>query len=794
MIGASEEGRYDFVISRSTVDDGYAVWRLDLEAEQLLTKVTKTDLRFDHTHQIAPIGKYLLEWGPLALKDYSPCFPYRLFEFDPNADDPLAAGPVAVGAWPKMKFWGSRVDFGNPEGAKKSYDENEILVLVPLPNFVLNLILTPGRGTYSLWSFDPDQGTWPSSDPLPLQWTPQGAFRTIQLEHELLPLGNFVLDRLPGGSEYRLWSFDAEPDVPLVDPPAAQGSWPDIDDTHRLVPVGDDLLLDWVPADRGYRLWAVDPQQPNPLSRVVASGELPAELTAQTTLLAVQPPLPVDPVAAEQPGTIEFMRSRISHVVYYMIENRSFDHVLGWLYDRHEGGINFIGSDRPFDGASGDNFNLDTESEKVYQSLYEDGRLSDDYSLDFFNYDPYHDNADVLEQLFFRDPDGYENGSVPNMGGFAYNNGAANVMIGYGPDQLPVLNGIAREFAVSDEWFCSMPGATDPNRAFALTGSSLGQLNNFQNGNTWEYWPYSPHRASIFKALWSNGIEDWKIYWSIHWFNLVHTYHLFLQGQLPKVDANNHSFISPIDQFYADAKAGQLPAFSFLEPVWIGSAGTSSYHPGEDLIPGERELNQIYDAISTGPGWDETLLVITFDEHGGIYDHAAPPRALNPWPNDEIDGFRFDILGPRVPAIVVSPYVERQTVFRSGGPVVYDLTSIIATVLRWFGVPRSRWGLGERTRHAPTFENVLQLADPRIDTPTFAPPYDKEFPRHGEPAGGSRPLHDLDHLMIPRVVWSLTQGTLTAAESNELAEKIMAGADLASVHAALRRLQAEHGR
>lgn len=795
--GVRERSTYDFVISRSTDDDHYAVWRFDLRAEQLLTKVTKrTDLTFDHTHQIAAVGRYLLEWGPVAMENYDPSFPYRLFDFDPYADDPLAGDAVFKGAWPKNKFWGSRVDFGNPEGAQKAYDETENLVLIPLPNFVLNMIPTPGRGTYELWSFDPDPAT--GADPLPTQQTPQGAFRTIRPGHTLLPLGNFVLDWVPATGEYWLWSFDAELDVPFVTPAVQQGTWADIDDSHQLVPVGDDVLLDWVPSDRSYRVWAVDPYQANPLAGLLASGALPEEFSPSTTLVAVQPPVPVDPVAAKQPGTIDFMRARVKHVVYYMLENRSFDHVVGWVHGRDERGINFIGSDRPFDGASVENYNEDTEGNKVHQSVYQDGRLSDDFSLDFFNYDPYHDNADVLEQLYFRDPDGYSKGSVPNMGGFAYNNGADSVMITYGPDQLPVLNGLAREFALSDEWFCSIPSATDPNRAFALTGGSLNQLNNFQNGYTFEYWPYSAHRPSIFKVLWSNGIEDWKIYNSIEWFNFVHTYHLFLQGQIGKVDATSAQFISPIDQFFADAKAGTLPAFSFLEPVWIPVPGatpslTSSYHPGEDLVPGEQRLSEIYDAISSGPGWEETVLVITFDEHGGIYDHVPPPRAINPWPNDEIDGFRFDVLGPRVPAIVVSPYVERKTVFRSGGPVAYDLTSILATVLEWFGIPRARWGLGERTRHAPTFEGVLQRVEARDKRPTFTPPYDKNYPQTGEPTGAGRPLHDLDRLMIPRAVWAATGGTLSAPESNALATEIMKGGDVASVQAALAQLAAAHG-
>ena len=800
---------YDFVISRSTDDDRYAIWRFELEADQLLTKVSKrADLTFDHTHQLAPVGNYLLDWGPVALPDSAPCYPYRLFSFDPLADDPLGktalldprtGKPALTGTWPKRKFVGALADFGNPDGAKKAFQDDPNLHLVPLGNFVLNWIPAEGRGTYALWVFDPDPwtATGASTDPLPFEQTPQGAFQTIRAGHTLLPLGNFVLEWVPVTKTYSVWSFDPEPNVPLVTPAAQHGTWDDIDETHELVPVGDDVVLDWVPGDRSYRVWAFDPYQANPLTELLGSGQLPGELTPATTLLAVQPQLPVDPVAAAQPATIDFMRTKVKHVVYYMLENRSFDHVLGWLHAHDEKGLNFIGSDRPFDGAGVKHYNVDTNGKKVHQSLYHHGTLSDDIDLDFFTTDPYHDNADVLEQLFFGDPDGYRNGSKPNMGGFVVNNESAEVMVTYGPDQLPVINGLAREFAVSDEWFCSTPSATDPNRAFGLTGSSLLQLNNFQNGSTYEYWPMSSHRPSIFKVLWNNGIEDWRIYNSIEWMTFVHTYHLFLQGHIPKVDADTAQFIAPFTQFLADAKAGNLPAFSFLEPVWIPTPGqasaTSSYHPGEDLIPGEQQLNDVFDAISSGPGWEETMLVVTFDEHGGIYDHAAPPRAVNPWPNDEIDGFRFDILGPRVPAIIVSPHIQRKTVFRSSGPVAYDLTSVLATVLEWFGIPKARWGLGERVRHAPTFEGLLQLAEARTDTPKFSLPYDKNYPRAGPPTGAGRPLHGLDHLMVPRAVWALTGGTLTAPESNALAEKIMDGADAASVHAALKHLAATHG-
>ena len=107
-----------------------------------------------------------------------------------------------------------------------------------------------------------------------------------------------------------------------------------------------------------------------------------------------------------------------------------------------------------------------------------------------------------------------------------------------------------------------------------------------------------------------------------------------------------------------------------------------------------------------------------------------PPYADNPWPNDENDGFKYDLMGVRVPTILVSPWIKEQTVFRSSTTVAYDSTSILATLLRWYGIPKARWGLGERTHHAPTFEGVFQCQSPRTDAPSLpSPPSDEAVHR-----------------------------------------------------------------
>jgi phospholipase C len=297
------------------------------------------------------------------------------------------------------------------------------------------------------------------------------------------------------------------------------------------------------------------------------------------------------------------------------------------------------------------------------------------------------------------------------------------------PEQLPILNGLAENFAISDEWFCSVPGGTDINRAFAHTGSAMNRLDTWEGGNIYQNWNQYPHRPSLWKVLWNNGIKDWKIYNAIEWTNHPFTYHLYLEGQVPSIDANSKNYLDSVDNFVAQAKSGSLPSFSFLEPVWIAPVGTSSYHPGASMVPAEVTLNTIYEAIKSGPHWEDTLFVITFSKNGGIYDHVAPPYAAKPWPNDWADGFEFDLMGPRVPTIMVSPWIKKNTVFRSGGPKPYDSTSFAATLLQWYGIPKNRWGLGDRMDQAPTFEGIFQENEARKDAPTLQPPYDKGFPQ-----------------------------------------------------------------
>ena len=477
---------------------------------------------------------------------------------------------------------------------------------------------------------------------------------------------------------YSLWQFDAQNSNPLSYPAVQKGSLKDydIDEGHELIPIGDHVL-DWETKTNWFRLWEFDREGKKIFKGPVSEGTLPDEITSSAVLTAVETLISKNESRAKEPGTMDYMRDKIEHVVYYMIENRSFDHVCGWLYDK-DAKINVIGPKGPFNGVD-KNFTNTFKGKKYAITQYNDGKLpkkltykngkpcyaipgnekqgTEDqcFQLDLDTQDPYHDNSDVMRQMF-SDIEDYHKGKKPDMQGFALNNGTEEVMLGYSPEQLPVLNGLAENFAISDEWFCSMPGGTDVNRAFALTGSSLGHLNNFQNGVEYTEWYEYPHRPSIWKVLWSNGISDFKIYNAGEWIGCQFTYNLFLKGQIPTIDCpfDVGNYAPQLNQFYDDLKYGTLPKFSFLEPKWVASAGSTSYHPGNDLIPGERTLRDIFEAIQESPLRDKTLLVITFDEHGGIADHVQPPYAKNPFVNDSIDGFNFDIMGVRIPTVTIA--------------------------------------------------------------------------------------------------------------------------------------------
>ncbi|HAS46818.1 MAG TPA: hypothetical protein DCS93_40410 [Microscillaceae bacterium] len=444
---------------------------------------------------------------------------------------------------------------------------------------------------------------------------------------------------------------------------------------------------------------------------------------------------------------------KIKHIVYLMLENRSFDNVLGWLYDEQNSPKNNIPSQTTpyFEGLKENTYyNIDKEGKKCYVTKGTSNKL------DVPSYDPNEVYEHVNNQVFGSKTNPSP-GQKPTMSGFyedyaTFYNNAPQIMQTYTPDELPVLNGLAKNFAVSDMYFSSVPTQTNCNRAFAACGNSLGVTNDNQTLQAWVnnrnvslFGLGKPagnqfNQPTMWNVLYDNGFnttDDWMLYNSsgANWENKLklegYSYTRALMEQLQ--DQKYDSHFGKMDDFLTNAQNGTLPTFSFLEPEWglmwggIGING-NDYHPPTNLQPGEAFVKSIYDALTSNQAaWEQTLFIINFDEHGGTYDHVAPPwNAAAPWANQETptpqayeQDFKFDRFGVRVPLILVSPLVEASTVFRASGDTPYDHTSVIATILKMMGVSQDKWNLGSRVANAPTFENVLTLGTPRTDIPTI---------------------------------------------------------------------------
>ena len=395
----------------------------------------------------------------------------------------------------------------------------------------------------------------------------------------------------------------------------------------------------------------------------------------------------------------------ISHVVVLMLENRSFDHMLGYLYSARG---NVSPSGQPFEGLSG------TES-------CPDGKGG---TVDVYQITPSTPNAYFMPG---GDPgEGYKatnsqlygsttapaTGTPAPMTGFvtdyAYTLGwqskdpgwsvlpgttASMIMGCYTPAALPVLSALAAGYAVCDHWFASVPTETMPNRAFTCAGTSMGQVDD--NTKTFS-------APSIFGALGKAG-QTWAIY--------GYNQRPLTADTFTDVATASGGAIGLFTDFQAAAAAGTLPDFTFLEPSWPSTG--NSQHPNYDVALGERLIHDVYEALRSGPGWAQTLLVLTYDEHGGCFDHVPPPWGATP-PDSAVEAaydFTFNRFGVRVPTVLISPLIAPGTVYRTASSTPLDHTSILATVEQRWGLPP----LTARDAAAPAVGDVLTLAAARTD-------------------------------------------------------------------------------
>jgi phospholipase C len=277
---------------------------------------------------------------------------------------------------------------------------------------------------------------------------------------------------------------------------------------------------------------------------------------------------------------------------------------------------------------------------------------------------------------------------------------------------------------VCDRWFASVPCQTWPNRAFVHAGTSCGRVNNLDkepDDNT----PPDPlhyNTKTIFNVLHELGVT-WKVYAdnSIPGIPTLTRYEFLTQLASPFLAGHFCGF----GQFQKDAAAGKLPSYSFIEPSFLERK--NDQHPPHDVSAGDHYLYEIWKAVSQGPGWDHTLLIITYDEHGGCYDHVPPPRtAVRPDGSPPQQPFAFDRYGVRVPAVFVSPWIEAGTVFRTTpGGTEYDHTSILATLRDWQDLANrsgAKWLASARIAKAPIIASVLTRKAPRTDVPAIDEP------------------------------------------------------------------------
>lgn len=439
---------------------------------------------------------------------------------------------------------------------------------------------------------------------------------------------------------------------------------------------------------------------------------------------------------------------QIKHIVFLMLENRSLDNLLGWLY-KDDTVENFIPSNSPkeYAGLKENQYWLpDSNGAKFFVKAIDDFKWhsiitnctgvpgTDPYeqlrvtsSNNFWK--PRNSWSGVMNQFYGNQypipglpvtKDG-----KPAMQGFLQDFGDNHdILLTYTPEQLTVINSLARNYAVSDRWFCSVPSNTAPNRAYSLCGSSFGRESNVD----WS-WDVYDH-PTLFNGLQKQG-KSWKLYYNETWkHNECWTVLSFPQIKAAGDPEKQICNINDLHHgFFADLKAGNLPDFSYIEPKWgyeaLYKVVGNDYHPPIFVGCGEQFLSKVYTCLQQSPQWKDTLLIVTFDEHGGTYDHVPPPgTAINP---DGIDGqengFKFDQFGARVPTLLISPYIAKGTVFRAEEDEhPHDHTSFIKTVMMWAGMTRDeQMNFGERAQSAPTFEGVL--SDRRVNlNPNISPP------------------------------------------------------------------------
>jgi len=506
---------------------------------------------------------------------------------------------------------------------------------------------------------------------------------------------------------------------------------------------------------------------------ILAAGSIGGAITgsnANRAAEAGQPYMPKEfaiPRPLKQPG--------FDHLVVLMGENRSFDNLLGYLYTP-----NNPPGKGSFDGLAFGHYTNPARDGSVVPAHVYTGPT--DRIMRLPDPDPGEEYPHVNTQLFSVQDDANLGklveemvhpfnapapGATPDMGGFVLDyetdfegrTGRAptaderdQIMGAFSPEMLPVVSTLAREFGVFDHWFCAVPSQTFCNRSFFHASTSHGFVTN-QHGGGYDKWLQAAATPTVFNRLEEAGL-DWRVYFDdqqlVSFTGVIHA------PVLEKYWKTAH--FATMEQFEQDAANGTLPPYSFIEPRVVFHH--NDFHPpvrlpkideqgGEhvylgalsDVRAGDALVHRVYTAIrggmsETGSNYLNTAFLLTFDEHGGTYDHVAPPAAVPPQEGAGEMGFTFDRLGCRVPSILVSAHIERGSVFND----TMHHGSLAATLSKRFGLRP----LTERDAGAPSIFAALNRKVPRhvADWPQTSPAYIPPNPEGTHPAEAhpDRPL------------------------------------------------------
>ena len=440
---------------------------------------------------------------------------------------------------------------------------------------------------------------------------------------------------------------------------------------------------------------------------------------------------------------------KIDHVVVVMLENRSFDHMLGYL--------SLSGRRPEIDG-------LRPGLANQYQGCTYPVHHLDVTTLGM---DPDHSSGAIDEQVAGGHMSGFVASAAATLAGRADDRGDPGCVMGhYDGADVPVYDHLAEEFAVCDRWFSSVPGSTLPNRLYALCGVAAGSRDDRPL-----HVPPLYHQPSFVRHLDARNIS-WRWYsFDPGTLRLADAHYLlghhqrfgyFSKTGLPWKTVFDISCNPKIPSFLEDAETGTLQSVSWIDPAFTNfnplGFPVNDDHPMADIKDGQDLVLAVYDALASSPKWDRSLLVIVYDEHGGFYDHVPPPQAADDEPE------MFGRYGVRVPAIIVSPWLEPHTVSHT----LFDHTSIIKTILLRFcpgALDEQQAAMARRARLGPQYPGLRVAEASHLGelltrtTPRPAPPRDALLRRAAARAGpagqaatgpqtGDHPLNDLQQRIL----------------------------------------------